>query len=76
MLKNHLKINNLKSFGGDRNSVTLFGEEAGGSSVHLHLLDTETKNATLYHRVIIQSASFDDGVWTTQQGIDEFRGCF
>jgi len=65
--------NNIQSFGGDKHRVTLFGEEAGGSSVHLHLLNTKEKNATLFHRVVIQSASYDDGVWTTQQGIDSFE---
>ncbi|KAJ8730691.1 hypothetical protein PYW08_002104 [Mythimna loreyi] len=47
--------NNIAYFGGDPNSVTLFGESAGAVSVHLLLL-TDSANG-LFHRVILQSGS-------------------
>lgn len=47
--------NNIAYFGGDPNSVTIFGESAGAVSIHLLLL-THSANG-LFHRAILQSGS-------------------
>ncbi|XP_033606243.1 esterase FE4 [Cryptotermes secundus] len=44
---------NIAEFGGNPNSVTIFGESAGGSSTHLHMLSPASKG--LFHRAISQS---------------------
>lgn len=46
---------NIKSFGGDPNSVTIFGESAGGGSV-TYLMYSEQSNK-LFNRVISQSGT-------------------
>ena len=46
---------NIESFGGDVNNVTIFGESAGGFSVALHSIIPQNKG--LFHRVIAQSGT-------------------
>lgn len=46
---------NIKHFGGDAGSVTIFGESAGGFSSSLHALMPQNKG--LFQRVILQSGA-------------------
>jgi para-nitrobenzyl esterase len=47
---------NIENFGGDRRNVTIFGESAGGHSVHTHL--ASPLSTGLFHKAIAQSASY------------------
>jgi len=44
---------NIKSFNGDPDNVTIFGNSAGGGSVHAHILSPASKG--LFHKAILQS---------------------
>lgn len=44
---------NIHVFNGDPNNVTLFGESAGGSSVHYQILSSSSEG--LFHKAILQS---------------------
>ncbi|XP_049862978.1 venom carboxylesterase-6-like [Schistocerca gregaria] len=46
---------NIEYFGGDSNSVTIFGHDAGGASVHYHMLSSLSKG--LFHAAISQSGT-------------------
>ena len=44
---------NIEEFGGDKKQITLFGESAGSSSVHFHVIVPESNK--LFQRAILQS---------------------
>ncbi|XP_061393224.1 esterase B1-like [Musca vetustissima] len=46
---------NIHSFNGDPNNITIFGQSAGASSAHMLTLTEQTRG--LFHKVILQSGS-------------------
>lgn len=63
---------NIKQFGGDPKSVTIFGESAGGASGTYHMMSPLSKG--LFHRVISQSgANLDAWAAPAHKGIASSR---
>ena len=54
----HWVKDNIRAFGGDPDSITIFGESAGSMSVGLHLISPQSKG--LFKRVIMESGSPQD----------------
>ncbi|MFA5678817.1 MAG: carboxylesterase family protein [Pseudomonas sp.] len=49
---------NIASFGGDPENVTIFGESAGGHSVLSHIVSPRAQEEGLFNKAIIQSGSY------------------
>ena len=60
---------NIERFGGDDDKVTIFGESAGGLSVHSHLASPRSKG--LFDRAIVQSGAYTTSTALTRGGGDE-----
>ncbi|CAG7818864.1 unnamed protein product, partial [Allacma fusca] len=58
---------NIVNFGGDPNQVTIFGESAGGASVHLMMLSPMAKG--LFHRGITMNVAGTSDVWHFKQDV-------
>lgn len=55
LLALHWVNENIANFGGDRNRITIYGQSAGASAVHLHTMLPSAQN--LFQRAIISSGS-------------------
>lgn len=61
---------NIDDYGGDPNSITIFGQSAGGFSVGLLALIPQNKG--LFHRVIMQSGVPNSSLKVTRPGYDTY----
>lgn len=61
---------NIDDYGGDPNSITIFGQSAGGFSVGLLALIPHNKG--LFHRVIMQSGVPNSSLRVTRPGYDTY----
>lgn len=65
---------NIAVFGGNPNNITIFGESAGGVSVHTLL--TSPLSRGLFHKAIVESGGGRDGVLTgrpmRENGVDPY----
>lgn len=61
---------NIKTFNGDPNKVTIFGNSAGAASVHAHVLSPASKG--LFHGAILQSGcALDSWFWGSKNNARE-----
>lgn len=63
---------NIDSFGGDPDNVTIFGESAGGASVLTHIASPESED--LFHKAIIQSGAYIGAVSQPTEEATRDRG--